>query len=48
MKRVSLFLSITQITALQQLSRKTGLKFAELVRRMIDEGLAVRNVPPRP
>jgi hypothetical protein len=42
MKRVSLFLTTSQITALHKLSEATGLKFAELVRRFIDEGLEDR------
>jgi len=39
MKRVSLFLSEAQIRQLAALSKKTGLKVAELIRRYIDEGL---------
>jgi predicted DNA binding CopG/RHH family protein len=40
MKRVSLFLTTSQITALQHRAAATGLKFAELVRRAIDQYLA--------
>jgi hypothetical protein len=39
MKRVSLFLSEPQIAALKKLSRRSGIKASELIRRFIDEGL---------
>jgi Ribbon-helix-helix domain len=39
MKRVSMFLSDSQIAKLKKLARKTGIKMSELVRRFIDEGL---------
>ena len=39
MKRVSLFLSDSQIAALKKLARRTGIKMSELIRRFIDEGL---------
>jgi hypothetical protein len=39
MKRVALFLTEVQIAALRKVSKRTGLKVAELVRRYIDEGL---------
>jgi hypothetical protein len=39
MKRVSLFLTENQIRQLAALSKRTGLKVAELIRRFIDEGL---------
>jgi hypothetical protein len=42
MKRVTVYLTEQQIVALQELSQETGLKFAELMRRLIDEGLAAR------
>ncbi len=36
MKRIDLYLTEQQIAALQELSRKTGLSVAELIRRAID------------
>jgi predicted DNA binding CopG/RHH family protein len=39
MKRISMFLSESQIAALKKTSKRTGLKVSELVRRFIDEGL---------
>ena len=39
MKRISMFLSYTQIAALKKASKRTGLKVSELIRRFIDEGL---------
>ena len=39
MKRISMFLSESQITNLKKLSKRTGIKASELVRRFIDEGL---------
>ncbi len=39
MKRISMFLSESQITKLKKLSKRTGIKASELVRRFIDEGL---------
>ena len=39
MKRVSLFLSESQIAALKKLAKRTGIKASELVRRFIDKGL---------
>jgi predicted DNA binding CopG/RHH family protein len=39
MKRISVFLTKQQIAALQDVAAQTGLKFAELIRRMIDAGL---------
>jgi hypothetical protein len=39
MKRVSVFLTEQQIAALHALAAQTGLKFAELLRRIIDEAL---------
>lgn len=39
MKRVSMFLSDSQITVLKKLAKRTGIKMSELVRRFIDEGL---------
>jgi hypothetical protein len=39
MKRISMFLSESQIAALKKASKRTGLKMAELVRRFIDDGL---------
>jgi predicted DNA binding CopG/RHH family protein len=39
MKRVSMFLSDSQIAALKKLAKRTGIKVSELIRRFIDEGL---------
>jgi ribbon-helix-helix protein len=39
MKRISMFLSDSQITKLKKLAKRTGIKMSELVRRFIDEGL---------
>jgi predicted DNA-binding protein len=39
MKRISMFLSDSQIAKLKKLAKRTGIKMAELVRRFIDEGL---------
>jgi len=36
MKRISVLLSIPQLTALQDLARKLGLSFSETLRRAID------------
>jgi 16S rRNA U516 pseudouridylate synthase RsuA-like enzyme len=39
MKRISLFLAEAQIKQLKAMSKQTGIKTAELIRRFIDEGL---------
>lgn len=39
MKRISMFLTETQIKRLHAQSRATGLKVSELIRRLIDRGL---------
>ncbi len=39
MKRISMFLSDSQIAALKKLAKRTGIKVSELIRRFIDEGL---------
>jgi predicted DNA-binding protein len=39
MKRVSLFLPESQIAALKKLSKRTGIKASEWIRRFIDQGL---------
>ena len=39
MKRISMFLSDSQIAKLKKLAKRTGIKMSELVRRFIDEGL---------
>ena len=39
MKRISMFLSEPQLAALKRLSKRTGIKVSELVRRFIDKGL---------
>lgn len=47
MKRVSMFLTEQQIAALQALAAETGLKIAELVRRLLDQGLEARRETKR-
>jgi predicted DNA binding CopG/RHH family protein len=42
MKRVTVYLSEHQVTAVQELSHETGLKWAEVLRRLLDEALAER------
>jgi predicted DNA-binding protein len=39
MKRTTIWLTDSQVTALAKLSKKTGMKQAELIRRFIDAGL---------
>lgn len=39
MKRTTVWLSKQQIEKLTKLSKRTGIKVAELIRRFIDEGL---------
>jgi predicted DNA-binding protein len=39
MKRTTIWLTAPQVTALEKLSKKSGLKQAELIRRFIDAGL---------
>lgn len=39
MKRVSMFFPEVQLAALRKLSKKSGIKVAELVRRFVEEGL---------
>jgi Ribbon-helix-helix domain len=41
MKRVAMFLTENQIKRLKQVSKTTGLKVSELIRRFIDRGLNV-------
>jgi predicted DNA-binding protein len=40
MKRTTIWLSDQQVKELARLSKKTGIKQAELVRRFIDAGIA--------
>jgi hypothetical protein len=42
MKRITVFLTEQQITTLQEMAIATGLKFAELLRRVVDAGLALQ------
>jgi hypothetical protein len=42
MKRVSMFFPEVQLAALRKLSKKSGIKVAELVRRFVEEGLKKR------
>jgi len=39
MKRTNIYLSDVQHKKLKAMSKKTGIKLSEIVRRMIDEGL---------
>ena len=39
MKRISMFLSESQIATLKKLSKRTGIKVSEMIRRYIDEGV---------
>jgi hypothetical protein len=39
MKRTTIYLTDPQIQKLAKLSKKTGMKLAELIRRFIDAGL---------
>lgn len=44
MKRVNLYLTEYQIKKLKRLSKELGLSVSEIIRRMIDKGLEVKNV----
>jgi metal-responsive CopG/Arc/MetJ family transcriptional regulator len=39
MKRTTVWLTEQQLKKLAEISRKSGIKTAELIRRLIDEGL---------
>jgi hypothetical protein len=39
MKRMAIFLTLQQIRALRDWSAETGLKFGELVRRIVDKAI---------
>jgi predicted DNA-binding protein len=39
MKKVTTFLTDQELAALQALAERTGLKFADVLRRIIDKGL---------
>jgi hypothetical protein len=39
MKRTTIWLTDSQVAALAKLSKKTGMKQAELIRRFVDAGL---------
>jgi hypothetical protein len=39
MKRITVFLTEQQIATITDMSRTTGLKFSELLRRIIDQAL---------
>ena len=43
MRRTTVWLSKPQIDKLAKLSKRTGIKVAELIRRFIDEGLEKRD-----
>jgi hypothetical protein len=47
MKRISVNLTEQQIAALQHWSQKTGLKFAEILRRIVDAALKERQEQQR-
>ncbi len=40
MKRTTVWMSEAQVKKLRELSKRTGLKVSELIRRFIDEGLS--------
>lgn len=40
MRRISIWLSTVQIAKVKALSKRTGIKASELIRRFIDEGLS--------
>lgn len=40
MKRISVFLTLQQIAGLHQMSAASGLKIAEILRRLVDKALA--------
>jgi Arc/MetJ-type ribon-helix-helix transcriptional regulator len=42
MKRINVYLTDQQIAMVEQLVQETGLKFAELIRRLLDEALQDR------
>jgi predicted DNA-binding protein len=42
MKRTTIWLTDSQVAALAKLSKKTGTKQAELIRRFIDKGIERR------
>jgi Arc/MetJ-type ribon-helix-helix transcriptional regulator len=42
MKRINVYLTDQQIAMVEQLVQQTGLKFAELLRRLLDEALQAR------
>lgn len=46
MKRITLFLTEQQIAAIQAIATSTGLKFAEVLRRLLDTALADQAEPP--
>jgi len=39
MKRISMFIPEVQLAALRKLSKMSGIKVSELVRRFVEEGL---------
>jgi hypothetical protein len=43
MKRTTIWLTDSQVALLAKISKKTGMKQAELIRRFIDAGLAKEN-----
>jgi Arc/MetJ-type ribon-helix-helix transcriptional regulator len=42
MKRINVYLTDQQIAMVEHLVQQTGLKFAELIRRLLDEALQAR------
>lgn len=46
MKRISVMLTKQQIATLHQMARETGLKFAEVLRRLLDKALADKRAQP--
>jgi predicted DNA-binding protein len=44
MKRTTIWLTEPQLKKLNQISKNTGMKQAELIRRLIDAGLAEKRI----
>jgi hypothetical protein len=47
MKRISVNLTEQQIATVHQIARETGLKFAEVLRRLIDDALKAQRQQSR-
>ena len=42
MKRTTIWLTESQVKSLAKISKKTGMKQAELIRRFVDDGIAAK------